>query len=48
MLEFLSFPVGSDEVEIMAFTSLASRKRKEYAENFQVLEESTDSVIILF
>jgi hypothetical protein len=36
------------EVEVMASTSHASRKRVENAEIFQVLEESTDSDVTIF
>ena len=39
---------GSVEVEIMASTSRASRKRAEDAEIFQVLAESTDSDVKIF
>jgi len=39
---------GSVEVEIMATTSRASRKRAEGAEIFQVLEESTDIDVKIF
>jgi hypothetical protein len=41
-------PEGSVEVEIMATTSRASRKRVEDAEIFRVLEESTDSDVSVF
>jgi hypothetical protein len=39
---------GSVEVEIMASTPLASRKRVEDAEIFQVLEENSDSDVTIF
>jgi len=44
----LDFPVGSVEVEIMAFTSRVSRKSAENAEIFQRLEASTDSDVTIF
>jgi hypothetical protein len=41
-------PEGSVEVEIMAATSRVSRKRVEDPENFQVLEDNTDSDVTIF
>ena len=46
--ECQSLPEGSVEVEIVASTSRASRKRVVDAEIFQVLEESTDSDVTIF
>ena len=43
-----SLPESSVKVEIMASTSLASRKRVADVEIFQVLEESTDSDVTIF